>query len=174
MDPRDGQQLCYYDFTSLYPWVNKYGKYPTKHPEFIYNPTNQNLDDYFGIATCTVLPPSDLFHPVLPYRCGNKLVFPLCRTCAEDNIAKPLLDKPWVCDHTSEQQQLTGTWCTPELQKALNKGYTLVRIHEVWYFEHNEVGLFKDYVDMWLKIKEASGFPDNCSTDAQRQQHVDD
>ena len=40
IDPRYGQQLCYYDFTSLYPWVNKYGRYPTKHPTFIYRPSN--------------------------------------------------------------------------------------------------------------------------------------
>ena len=171
----DHQQLCYYDFTSLYPWVNKYARYPTRHPEFIYNPTNQNIRDYFGLATCTLLPPCDLFHPVLPYRCGQKLVFPLCRTCAEDNITKPLLEKQWGYDHTPEQRQLTGTWCTPEIVKALDKGYTLVHLHEVWHFVSNTVGLFKTYVDTWLKIKEeASGFPDNCTTDAQRRQHVDD
>ena len=130
VDPRDGQQLCYYNFTSLYPWVNKYGRYPTKHPTFIYRPANpRDLSPYFGIAKCTVLPPSDLFHPVLPYHCGNKLV--LCRTCAEENIDKPLLEKTWICDHTPSQRQLTGTWCTPELEKAIEKGYTLQCIHEV-------------------------------------------
>ena len=36
-------------------------------------------------------------------------------------------------------------------------------------------GVFKEYVNTWLKIKEeASGFPKDCTTDAQRQQHVDD
>ena len=176
VDPSDGQQLCYYDFTSLYPWVNMYGRYPTKHPTFIYRPSDpRDLSPYFGLAKCTVLPPSNLFHPVLPYRCQNKLVFPLCRTCAEENISRPLLEKPWVCDHTPEQRQLTGTWCTPELQKALEKGYTLECIHEVWHFPTSQVGLFKDYVNTWLKIKEeASGFPRGCTTDVQRQQHVAD
>ena len=176
VDPKEGQQLGYYDFTSLYPWVNKYGQYPIGHPTFIYHPeNNRDLTPYFGIAKCTVLPPAGLFHPVLPYRCGGKLVFPLCRSCAEYNIDQPLLNKPWICDHNESKRQLTGTWCTPELEKALAKGYTLQCIHEVWHFERSQVGLFKDYVNTWLKIKEeASGFPSHCTTDAQRQCHVQD
>ena len=135
VDPRDVQHLCYYDFTSLYPWVNKYCRYPTKHPTFYYRPANpRDLSPYFGIAKCTVLPPSNLFHPVLLYRCRNELVFPLCRTCAEENIYKPLLEKTWICHHTPSERQLTGTWCTPELEKAIEKGYTLQCIHEVWHF----------------------------------------
>ena len=76
-------------------------------------------------------------------------MFPLCRTCAEENIDQPLLEKPWACDHTPEQRQLTGTWCTPELENALSDeiGYTLVRLHEVWHFQHSQKGLFKNYVD---------------------------
>ena len=85
----ENEQLHYYDFTSLYPWVNKYGTYPVGHPTFIYKPPNpQDISPYFGIAKCTVLQPSDLF---LPYRCGQKLVFPLCRTSVETSCATTLL-----------------------------------------------------------------------------------
>ena len=53
-----------------------------------------------------------------------------------------------------------GTWCTPEVNKARARGYILVRIHEVWHFTQSEEGLFADYVNTWLKIKqEASGQP---------------
>ena len=33
---------------------------------------------------------SNLFHPVLPVRSGNKITFPLCRSCVEEQ-AKPML-----------------------------------------------------------------------------------
>ena len=156
--------------------MNKYGTYPIGNPKFIYKPPNpRDISPYFGIAKCTILLPSYLFHPVLPYRCGQKLVFPLCRTCAEANIDKPLHDKAWVCDHTPQQRQLTDTWCTPEIQKAIDQGYTLQCLHEVWHFERKQTGLFRDYVNTWHKIKdEASGFPAHCTTPEQQHQHVQD
>jgi len=35
-----------------------------------------------GLIKCAVLPPKRLYHPVLRYRCNNKLLFCLCRTWA--------------------------------------------------------------------------------------------
>ena len=91
----------------------------------------------------------------------------------EKNINKPLHQKDWVCAHLEDQGELTGTWCTPEKEKALEKGYTMKKIHEVWHFPRCQTGLFKNYVDTSLKIKEeASGFPSDCNTPEKRQQHV--
>lgn len=28
-----------------------------------------------------------------------------------------------LCPHSDEQRTMTGTWCTPELQKTVEKGY---------------------------------------------------
>ena len=59
--------------------------------------------------------------------------------------------------------------------KSRGEGYTLLQIHEVWHFPERRTGLFENYVNTWLKIKEeASGFPRDCVTPTQRQQHVDD
>ncbi|CAC5359404.1 unnamed protein product [Mytilus coruscus] len=70
------------DCTSLYPWTNKYCRYPLHHPEII--PNNfEDLDKYFGLCKVKILPPRNLYHAVLPYRCHGKLTFPLCRTCVE-------------------------------------------------------------------------------------------
>ena len=79
----EGEKVRYYDFTSLYPAVNTQKQYPFGHPQIIYRDFG-SLDKYFGFVKCDVLPPRGLFHPVLPYRCHNKLMFPLCRTCAEE------------------------------------------------------------------------------------------
>ena len=43
------------------------------------------------------------------------------------------------------ERALQGTWCTPELQKAVDKGYKILNIDELWHFSHSQVGLFKDY-----------------------------
>ena len=148
------EQMKYYDFTSLYSWVNKNGKYPVDHPEIISQPNTTDIREFFGLAKCTVLPPEKLYHPVLPLRQNGKLTFPLCATCVEDEMAKPMLERSNICTHTDQQRQITGTWCTPELEKAVEKGYTILKIHGVWHFPKTEVGLFSNYVNTWLKIKE--------------------
>ena len=172
---RVGEEIRYVDYTSLYPWVNKNGMYPIDHPEFIYEPGTIDLSEYFGLALCTIIPPKHLFHPVLPYRCGGKLSFPLCRTCVEQDIAKPLHEKSLSCDHTEDERALIGTWCTPELEKAVAMGYVIQHVHEVCHFEETRRGLFAEYVNTWLKIKvEASGWPSGCDTEEQRQAYVED
>ena len=154
------QKIHYIDVTSLYPWVNKTCVYPKGHPEFISQPGHTDIQQYFGLIQCKVLPPRALYHPVLPYRHESKLTFPLCATCVKEEMAKPLLERSAQCNHTDEQRILTGTWCSPELSKAVDLGYQVQYINEVWHFRETCEGLFRDYVNTWLKIKqEASGWP---------------
>ena len=73
-------------------------------------------------------------------------------------MTKPMLERSHICNDTNQQRQITGTWCTPELEKAVQKGCTILKIHKVWQFPKTEVVLFGNYVDTWLKSKEeASG-----------------
>ena len=85
-----GEEIRYYDYSSLYPYVNKTGKYPVAHPEFIYDPDTTDISAYFGLVKCTVLPPEHPFHPVLPHHTHQKLTFPLCQSCVEANVDRPL------------------------------------------------------------------------------------
>ena len=161
----EGEDISYQDFTSLYPWVNKYGTYPVRFPEIIYNPADQNIFHYFGIAQVDILAPERLFLPILPVREGGKLTFALCRSCVREEMAKQLPEWSNMCGHTREQRMLRVTWCTPELQKAVEKGYQIEKIHEVWHFkeENRCTGLFADYVNTWLKLKqESAGCPKEC------------
>jgi hypothetical protein len=112
----------------------------------------ENFDDittYFGLIKCTVLPPRGLFHPVLPYRTQGKLMFPLCKACADTCNQAP-------CTHSERERAIQGTWCSVELEKALEKGYHILQMHEVWHFPETSEALFKDYVDTFLKIKQES------------------
>ena len=137
------------------------------HPRII----TENFEDistYFGLIKCSVLPPRGLFHPVLPYRTQGKLMFPLCKSCADACDHTP-------CTHCDHERAIQGTWCSVELEKALERGYRILQMHEVWHFPQSSDGLFKEYVDTFLKIKqESSDYPKNCTTEEQRQQYVDE
>lgn len=97
------------------------------HPKII----TENFDvmddknmPYEGLVKCRILPPKTLLHPVLPHRCNNKLVFPLCATCANACQTEP-------CEHADNERALEGAWVTLELKKALELGYRLLDVFEV-------------------------------------------
>ena len=95
-------------------------------------------------------------------------MFPLCKTCADTLNQNP-------CIHSEQERAILGTWCHVELMKAIEKGYKVLKIHEVWHFPTHADELFKDYVDTFLKIKqEASGYPKECVTDEQKQRYIDE
>jgi len=157
----ENERLCYYDFTSLYPFVLKNRKFPLGHPEVI----TEGLDidsylakNYFGFVYAKILPPQDLDLPVLPYKCNNKLMFGLCRTC--------MTTRERTCEHSESQRALDFVYTTPQVEKAVAVGYKILELYVVLHYPQQCVGLFKDYIDMFLKIKqETSGLPPDVSTD---------
>ena len=148
--------------------------YPKGHPRFISQLGHTDISIYFGVIQRRVLPPRELYHPVLPYRHEGKLTFPLCATCVKEEMVKRPLERSAQCNHSDEQRALTGTWCSPELQKAVALGYDIQYLYEVWQFDQTCEGLFQDYVNTWLKIKqEASGWPSWVGDDeTKRQQYI--
>lgn len=59
-----------------------------------------------------------------------------------------------VCIYIQVECIFRGMWCMFELFKVVEKGYCILCIYEVWYFEKWCIGFFKDYVDQWFKIKQ--------------------
>ena len=51
----------------------------------------------------------------------GKLTFPLCMACVREQQPKPMLERSALCTHTDQERQLRGTWCTPEIEKAMKK-----------------------------------------------------
>jgi len=116
------QKIRYVDVCSLYPYVNKYGTYPIGHPRVItenFKRISKSRKPYEGLVFCNVLPPRRLLHPVLPFRSCGKLTFPLCGKCADKRQTRK-------CVHDTDDRALIGTWVTPELYKAVSKGYKVV------------------------------------------------
>ena len=79
------------------------------------------LENYFGLIKCRVLPPQKLYLPVLPKRVNDKLLFPLCITCAQIKQQTP-------CEHSQTQRAFVGTWVTEEVKLAVSKGYTILKV----------------------------------------------
>ena len=161
------EEIKYLDFCSLYPYVLKNRKYPIGHPLVIREDFDYSLNSYFGFVKCKIIPPKKLYLPVLPLCINNKLMFPLCYFCAKNQ------NKNCVCI----DREIVNTWTSEELKKAVEKGYKIVEIYEVLHYEDSQCSdvLFKQYVDMWLKIKQqASGWPSWCSTEEAKMQYIED
>lgn len=76
----------------------------------------QATGEYFGVAKCKILPPTGMYHHVLPLRIRDRLVFTLCYACAQDS------EKPAMCVHEDNKRAVIGTRCTPELYELRMKG----------------------------------------------------
>ena len=97
---------------------------------------------------------------MLPVRVAGKLLFPLCVQCTRQQVPLPRTERTHICDHTPRERAFVGTWCTLELVLALDQGYVILHIHELWHFRQTSTTLFRDYINTWIKVKqEADGWP---------------
>ena len=155
------------DFTSLYPDINKNGVYPVGQPTIFTENIHPDVSRYFGLIQCDVLASRGLYDAVLSFKCHNKLMFALCRTCAQE------AQQVSFCHHVDEQRIFTGTWVSLQLNLAVERGYKIVKIHEVWHFQERRNRLFRGYIDMFLKKKqEAFGWPGWCQTDEDKEKYL--
>ena len=122
------------------------------------------------------MPPKGLYIPVLPRHINKKLVFTLCRTCAE-------LKSKDSCEHNDEERALTGLWVSLEVDKAIEKGYKILKYYEVWQWDYAEQydcssktgGLFTSYINAALKEKqEADGYPSNVISEEDKDTYIKD
>jgi len=65
------ETIQYCDVMSLYPYLCKYFKFPIGHPVVHVGDTCKDIRACLqmeGQIKCAILPPTDLYHPVLPFR----------------------------------------------------------------------------------------------------------
>jgi hypothetical protein len=189
----NGSKGHYVDFTSLYPDVLKYKRFPVGHPERIVKDFQDIVEEqcpeecdqtecncvhyrypYFGMSKVKVLPPQNLLFPILPMKINGKLKFALCRTCAEKETSGN-------CLCPSKDRCFTSTFCTPELEVAIQRGYKILKTYEVLNWEKTEMydddkkqgGIFSEYVNTFLKIKqESSNYPVYANNKKEREKYI--
>ena len=122
------QKIYYFDVVSLYPTVNALDVYPVGFKKYVKTTVEDiRSGKFFGLVKVDITPPKNLYVPVLPDNSNGKLLFHL----------NPMKQK---------------TWTSIELKKALEKGYTIDKIHAA--LEYKKVtGLMKKYVEHFLKLK---------------------
>ena len=171
--------IKYVDVQSLYPYVCKNKHYPVGHPRCLIGPDlkkmGTDINRYEGLVKCKVLPPKGLHIPLLPSLINEKLMFVLCRRCAE-------LGNQGKCTHSDNSRALSGTSVSVELQAAVRKGYQILKFYEAWQYDETTVydpisgsgGLFAQYMNTFMKLKmEASGYPSHCKTDDDKRSYIE-
>jgi len=111
----NNETIQYVDVMSLYPYICKYFKFPVGHPVIHVADAYKDMEACLrmeGLIKCSIVRPDKLYHPVLPYRCINNLMFCLCRTCVDTSTAE--------CTHTEDEDRAaTGAWILDEVRLAV-------------------------------------------------------
>ncbi|CAH2012950.1 unnamed protein product, partial [Acanthoscelides obtectus] len=131
-----------------------------------------SLSQMSGLIKCQILPNQNLYHPVLPSKMNNKLMFVNCQKCGEDFVREE-------CQHSIQERSLKGTWVIEEVLKAIEKGYQIIETYEIWEYDtiqlsKDQEGLFSGMMNKFLQIKQqASGWPKHCLTDEEKNRYID-
>jgi hypothetical protein len=169
-------KIHFADICSLYPSRMRDETFMVGHPQILRDVDPSLIPELFGYAYCRILPPRDLFFPLLPTREDGKLMFVLCQTCGTNKLQDE-------CKHSEDERCIEGVYTTPELQKAIELGYEVQEVYEAWHWDQTTSyrkgekfsGLFAEYVNLFLKVKtEASGWPAGVETLEQKEQYVQD
>ena len=102
-------------------------------------------------------------------------MFPLCSACADTMNQGP-------CTQSHEELCIVGTWVVDVVRKAVDMGYGLVDMFEFWEYEvtcfvkdTNSGGLFAEYVNMVLKLKQvSSGYLSCVQSEEDKEKYIDD
>ena len=113
---------------SLYPTVNALDDYAVGFKKYVDVQQSDIINGKFiGLVKCDVIPPNNLYKPVLPDNSNGKLLFHL----------NPLIEK---------------TYTSVELKLALQKGYIICKIYSAIAYKRFN-GLMKRYVGHFIKMK---------------------
>ena len=174
------KRLWYIDLNSLYPFAAMSNAFPVGKPERLVGERlkevafsassetgfTRNGCNLEGLSQASVLPPGDLFLPVLPAFAGGKLKFGLCAKCMEEQ-------KHGFCKHSDKQRMLHSVWTTIEIKFAVECGYKLVKVHEMFVYKERK----KIYESFFMRLArhklESEPFPSHVSTPQEKKAYVD-
>ncbi|KAL3107353.1 hypothetical protein niasHT_014717 [Heterodera trifolii] len=177
----DDEEILCIDIVSLYPHVMKANRFPVGNPrvvtrEVLLHPptaplpwTTPDNNKFRGLLLVRVLAPRNIRVPLLGYRTKDgRFTFPLCGWCADRRQQRP-------CRHGADRRSWVTAYTHVELNKALQLGYVVTDLFEVWDYDEWDGTLFSSYVNTFVGLKvQATGWPEGCVTEEQRQAFVED
>lgn len=131
--------IQYHDVTSMYPAVCASKMMPIGNPTIFFGEScdrsrlhPQHRDRYFGYIRCRVEPHPDCLLGLLPEHKENKLIFDV---------------KPKI-----------GVWFSEEIYLAMQNGYRVTHLFEVFHFDANNRSdtYFRGYMSFFMRIKQES------------------
>ena len=152
--------------------------YPIGHPRCLIGSDmrkfGMDANKFEGLVKCKVLPLRGLHSPLLTSHINKKLMFVLCRKCAET-------ENQSICNNSVGDRSLSGTWdqlnCTKQCRLDI-----LLKVYQVWQYDTvtkydpstGDGRLFAQYINTFMKIKiEASGYPSHCDTDQEKNKYIE-
>ena len=85
----ENETIQYDDVMSLYPYICKYFTFPIGHPIIHVGDACKNKEACLqkeGLIKYSIVAPINLYHPVLPYRNNNKILFCLSGSYCKMNL----------------------------------------------------------------------------------------
>ncbi|KAJ8909767.1 hypothetical protein NQ315_007964, partial [Exocentrus adspersus] len=87
---------------------------------------------------------------------------------------------PGSCRHDEEERALVGTWVMDEVNKALEMGYLMLKVYEVWSYKIDQFdkatkigGLFTSMMNKFVEVKQqASDWPQHCRTEEEKNRYI--
>ena len=126
-----------------------------------------------AVFLITLLPPTAAEFGVLPYKriCDSRICYPICRSCAEkepDIFMKG-------CMHTNKGRQITGSYISLDVQRAMKYGWQVVKIYEAYLYEETEIPPYAEFIRFVLREKiKVSGFPATITQDKQKRAYINE
>uniref|UniRef100_A0A183BUT0 DNA-directed DNA polymerase n=1 Tax=Globodera pallida TaxID=36090 RepID=A0A183BUT0_GLOPA len=158
------EEISYYDFTSLYPFINFVTTYPVGHPKLDVPCEEVDWrrpeDNPYPLAILKVfvIPPRQIDVPVLPVKVNDRLCFPLCMACCKKYPSGAVMDS-YSCTHNDKQRGWISTCTSLELNAALEEGYRVTDLLRVLEYSKGDNKLFRPYISEFIAQKmHASGF----------------
>jgi len=119
------EKIQYCDVMSLYPYICKYFEFQTRHPVVHVGDACKDIRACLqleGLIKCTIVPPTDLYHPVLP----SGVTRSFCTACVGRAPLNKICEDRVIISPTPKARSVAiGSWTRyewPSLEGLQNLG----------------------------------------------------